>query len=65
MATNRTWLRSPEAAAYMGLKPSTFRRLVEAGEIPYTRLGPQSHYLFNPDELDKVIASNSVAGAAS
>ena len=47
------YLRTEEAARYLGIHPNTLRRLAHAGEIPYIPgNGLRSPWLFDIRDLD-------------
>lgn len=55
--STRTWLRYPDAAAYLGTSERALRRLVADKKIGHTKLG--LHTLFSPDQLDAYIAAHT------
>ena len=46
-----------EAAARLGLRPSTVRKYVLIQHIPFVKIG--SRVLFSPDRLDRWVAEHS------
>jgi hypothetical protein len=55
--TQRRMLRTPEAAAYTGLAPSTLEKLrVYGGGCPYIRIGRV--VVYDPDDLDTWLAAH-------
>ena len=57
--TGRRTLNAHEAARYIEISYTTFIGVVEAGEIPYRKLGRR--YLFTPKELDRWLSGAATA----
>ena len=55
-------LRLADAAVSVGLSTRTLRRLVEAGDLPASRIGRV--LLFKPADLAALLERNRVGGAA-
>lgn len=54
----KKWLSTDELIYYLGVKPDFVKKLRQAGEIPYSRIG---RTLFYPiKEVDKLIRRNYV-----
>jgi excisionase family DNA binding protein len=55
MSTDTTWLRTPEAAKYLGVHEETVRRWVREGEIPAAKLGNRGGFRFKRGDLDRFL----------
>ena len=50
-----TWLRTPEAAAYLGVHEETIRRWAREGVIPAAKLGNRGGFWFKREDLDRFL----------
>ena len=55
MDTNDEWLRTPEAAAYLGVHIETMRRWARDGEISAAKLGNRGGFRFRREDLDRFL----------
>ncbi len=49
------WLRTPEAAAYLGVHIETMRRWAREGVIPAAKLGNRGGFRFKREDLDRFL----------
>jgi len=47
-----TWLSVTDLAQYMKSSPSTIRRLISTGSIPFRRVGENGKIIFNRKQID-------------
>lgn len=59
------WLKSSEAARYLGFSSRTLKRLVTAGEIPAYRWGPRGDHYFRVSDLDAALARHLVPASGA
>ena len=57
MDRNDEWLRTPEAAAYLGVHIETMRRWARDGTIPAAKLGNRGGFRFKREDLDRFLAA--------
>ena len=55
MGKNDEWLRTPEAAKYLGVHIETMRRWAREGVIPAAKLGNRGGFRFRRDDLDRFL----------
>ena len=61
LTPTRRLLRTKEAAQYLGMSPSSLRRMVERGEMPYISAGDHtSAWRFDLRDLDAWIESHKL-----
>lgn len=51
------WLRTPEAAKYLGVHEETIRRWAREGAIPAAKLGNRGGFRFKREDLDRFLES--------
>ena len=49
------WLRTPEAARYLGVHEETVRRWAREGGIPAAKLGNRGGFRFRREDLDRFL----------
>jgi excisionase family DNA binding protein len=49
------WLRTPEAAKYLGVHEETVRRWAREGAIPSVKLGNRGGFRFRREDLDRFV----------
>jgi excisionase family DNA binding protein len=49
------WLRTPEAAKYLGVHIETVRRWAREGVIPAAKLGNRGGFRFKREDLDRFL----------
>jgi excisionase family DNA binding protein len=49
------WLRTPEAAKYLGVHEETIRRWAREGTIPAAKLGNRGGFRFKREDLDRFL----------
>ncbi len=49
------WLRTPEAAKYLGVHLDTMRRWARDGVIPAAKLGNRGGFRFRREDLDRFL----------
>ncbi len=49
------WVRTEEAAKYLGVHPETVRRWGREGTIPAAKLGNRGGFRFEREELDRFL----------
>ncbi len=49
------WLRTPEAARYLGVHIETLRRWAREGGIPAAKLGNRGGFRFKREDLDRFL----------
>ncbi len=62
MGKNDEWLRTPEAAAYLGVHIETMRRWAREGVIPAAKLGNRGGFRFKRDDLDRFLERRRADG---
>ena len=55
MRANDEWLRTPEAAKYLGVHIETMRRWGRDGTIPAAKLGNRGGFRFKREDLDRFL----------
>ena len=63
MDRNDEWLRTPEAAAYLGVHLETMRRWAREWEIPAAKLGNRGGFRFKRDDLDRFLERRRAEGS--
>jgi len=58
-----TWLRTPEAAQYLGVHEETIRRWAREGAIPAAKLGNRGGFRFKREDLDRFLERRRTEGA--
>ena len=53
--TGTIWLRTPEAAKYLGMHEETIRRWAREGAIPAAKLGNPGGSRFKRSDLDRFL----------
>jgi excisionase family DNA binding protein len=56
------WIRTPEAAKYLGVHIETVRRWAREGEIPAAKLGNRGGLRFRREDLDKFLEKRRAEG---
>jgi excisionase family DNA binding protein len=56
------WIRTPEAAKYLGVHIETVRRWAREGEIPAAKLGNRGGFRFRREDLDKFLERRRAEG---
>ncbi len=49
------WIRTPEAAKYLGMHVETMRRWAREGVIPAAKLGNRGGFRFKREDLDRFL----------
>jgi excisionase family DNA binding protein len=49
------WIRTPEAARYLGVHIETMRRWAREGVIPAAKLGNRGGFRFKREDLDRFL----------
>ena len=55
MKQQTEWLRTPEAAKYLGVHLDTMRRWARDGVIPAAKLGNRGGFRFKREDLDRFL----------
>jgi excisionase family DNA binding protein len=55
MDGQREWIRTPEAAQYLGVHIETVRRWAREGTIPAAKLGNRGGFRFKREDLDRFL----------
>ncbi len=55
MEQQTEWLRTPEAAKYLGVHLDTMRRWARDGVIPAAKLGNRGGFRFKREDLDRFL----------
>jgi DNA repair protein RadD len=63
MRENSGWLRTPEAARYLGVHIETIRRWAREGTIPAAKLGNRGGFRFRREDLDAFLERRRAEGA--
>ena len=58
------WMRTPEAAKYLGVHIETVRRWAREGTIPAAKLGNRGGFRFKREDLDRFLERRQPASAA-
>lgn len=59
------WLRTPEAAKYLGVHEETIRRWAREGEIPSVKLGNRGGFRFKREDLDRFLELRRTEGCVT
>ncbi len=51
------WIRTPDAATYLGVHIETIRRWARDGVIPAAKLGNRGGFRFKREDLDRFLES--------
>lgn len=62
MSNDTGWLRTPEAAKYLGVHEETIRRWAREGAIPAAKLGNRGGFRFRRDDLDRFLERRQADG---
>jgi excisionase family DNA binding protein len=62
MSGNGEWLRTPEAARYLGVHIETIRRWAREGAIPAAKLGNRGGFRFKREDLDRFLEERRESG---
>jgi excisionase family DNA binding protein len=62
MSGNSEWLRTPEAARYLGVHIETIRRWAREGAIPAAKLGNRGGFRFRHEDLDRFLERRRAGG---
>jgi excisionase family DNA binding protein len=65
MSDHSEWLRTPEAARYLGVHIETIRRWARAGAIPAAKLGNRGGFRFRREDLDGFLERRRAEGAVT
>ncbi len=63
MDRNDEWLRTPEAARYLGVHIETMRRWAREGTIPAAKLGNRGGFRFKREDLDRFLERRRADGS--
>jgi excisionase family DNA binding protein len=63
MSEQSQWLRTPEAAKYLGVHIETMRRWAREGAIPSAKLGNRGGFRFKREDLDRFMEARRAGGA--
>jgi excisionase family DNA binding protein len=55
MRDDSGWLRTPEAARYLGVHIETIRRWAREGAIPAAKLGNRGGFRFRREDLERFL----------
>ena len=55
MDARSEWVRTPEAARYLGVHIETMRRWAREGAIPAAKLGNRGGFRFRVEDLDRFL----------
>jgi excisionase family DNA binding protein len=55
MVDHSEWMRTPEAAKYLGVHIETVRRWAREGVIPAAKLGNRGGFRFKREDLDRFL----------
>ena len=56
------WIRTPEAAKYLGVHIETMRRWAREGTIPAAKLGNRGGFRFKREDLDRFLEARRTEG---
>jgi excisionase family DNA binding protein len=59
MDQQREWMRTPEAAKYLGVHVETMRRWAREGTIPAAKLGNRGGFRFKREDLDRFLQTRT------
>jgi excisionase family DNA binding protein len=65
MSEHSDWLRTPEAARYLGVHIETIRRWAREGAIPAAKLGNRGGFRFKRVDLDAFLEARRAEGTDS
>jgi excisionase family DNA binding protein len=65
MSDHSEWMRTPEAAKYLGVHIETIRRWAREGAIPSAKLGNRGGFRFRREDLDQFLERRRAEGAAT
>ena len=57
------WIRTPEAAKYIGVHIETIRRWAREGAIPAAKLGNRGGFRFKREDLDRFLEERRTEGS--
>lgn len=60
--TDKKWLRTKEAATYLGISITQIHVLKSQGILPFTKLGGSIY--FDKSDIDKILEKNKVGEVA-
>jgi excisionase family DNA binding protein len=63
MQEDTGWLRTPEAARYLGVHVETVRRWAREGVISAAKLGNRGGFRFRREDLDRFLERRRTEGA--
>jgi excisionase family DNA binding protein len=63
MEQQSEWVRTPEAARYLGVHVETVRRWAREGVIPAAKLGNRGGFRFKREDLDRFLEERRTEGA--
>jgi len=59
------WIRTPEAAKYLGVHIETVRRWAREGVIPAAKLGNRGGFRFRREDLDRFLEARRAESSNS
>jgi len=62
MSNYSEWMRTPEAAKYLGVHIETIRRWAREGAIPAAKLGNRGGFRFKREDLDRFLERRRAEG---
>jgi excisionase family DNA binding protein len=62
MSEYSEWMRTPEAAEYLGVHIETMRRWAREGAIPAAKLGNRGGFRFKREDLDRFLERRRTEG---
>ena len=62
MEQQSEWVRTPEAAQYLGVHVETVRRWAREGVIPAAKLGNRGGFRFKREDLDRFLEQRRSEG---
>jgi excisionase family DNA binding protein len=62
MSEQSEWVRTPEAAEYLGVHIETMRRWAREGIIPAAKLGNRGGFRFKRGDLDRFLEARRAEG---
>jgi excisionase family DNA binding protein len=65
MSDTAAWLRTPEAARYLGVHEETVRRWAREGVIPAAKLGNRGGFRFKREDLDRFLERRRTEGTVT
>jgi len=60
-----TWLKTPEASAYLQVHVETLRNWARKGVIPAAKLGNRGGFRFNREDLDRFLEARRAESSNS